>query len=377
MKIYDVAVIGCGSVGSAVGYYASLSGASVIEFDRDLPPHQHGTHHGETRIIRHAYAEGEKYVPLLLKAQTLWNELAQLTNLPIFSQCGMVNIAPKHSVFLKNVLKSAQTYNLETVFYTAQELKKRWQAWQFDEDYAAVFEPQAGYLYSENIVKTYIEQAKKHHVEQVFNCEVQRIEQIESGVKITTQNQTYYAKQVVVCAGTWVKQLLPTLPIQPVRKVFEWFEVKNSILQEKNGFPAFAIQLKDHSTYYGFPANQKTIKIGRHDGGEPMQTSEEQFAYSQSDAQAVTPLLKQHLLGVGQCHYGASCSYDMSPDEDFIIDWIGKNIQVVTGLSGHGFKFVSVLGWLLAERALGKEVEFDLSSFSLDRFNQQGDGSPC
>ena len=82
-------------------------------------------------------------------------------------------------------------------------------------------------------------------------------------------------------------------------------------------------------------------------------------------------------MGVGQFHYGASCSYDMSPDEDFIIDWIGKNIQVVTGLSGHGFKFVSVLGWLLAERALGKEVEFDLSSFSLDRFNQQGDGSPC
>ena len=115
-------------------------------------------------------------------------------------------------------------------------------------------------------------------------------------------------------------------------------------MQEKNGFPVFAIQLKEHSTYYGFPANHKTIKIGRHDGGEPIQTSEEQFAYSQSDAQAVTPLLKQHLLGVGQFHYGASCSYDMSPDEDFIIDWIGKNIQVVTGLSGHGFKFVSVLG---------------------------------
>ena len=148
----------------------------------------------------------------------------------------MVNIAPKHSVFLKNVLKSAKVYDLETIYYTAQELQKRWQAWQFDEDYAAVFEPQAGYLYSENIVKTYIEQAKKHHVEQVFNCEVQRIEQIESGVKITTQNQTYYAKQDVVCAGTWVKQLLLTLPIQPVRKVFEWFEVKIQYCKKKTDF---------------------------------------------------------------------------------------------------------------------------------------------
>jgi len=68
--------------------------------------------------------------------------------------------------------------------------------------------------------------------------------------------------------------------------------------------------------------------------------------------------------------HGAACTYDMSPDEDFIIDTLPghDNTLVITGLSGHGFKFASVLGEIACKFALGKEPGFDLTPFSLSRF---------
>jgi N-methyl-L-tryptophan oxidase len=68
---YDVIIIGAGSMGMAAGYFLSKSGKKTLLLDSFNPPHNKGSHHGETRIIRYAYAEGEEYVPLILKAQEL------------------------------------------------------------------------------------------------------------------------------------------------------------------------------------------------------------------------------------------------------------------------------------------------------------------
>lgn len=81
---YDLIIIGSGSVGAAAGYYATRAGLKVLMTDAHMPPHQQGSHHGDTRLIRHAYGEGEKYVPLMLRAQTLWDELSTHNEEPIF-----------------------------------------------------------------------------------------------------------------------------------------------------------------------------------------------------------------------------------------------------------------------------------------------------
>ncbi len=78
---YNLIIIGSGSVGAAAGYYATRAGLNVLMTDAHMPPHQHGSHHGDTRLIRHAYGEGEKYVPLVLRAQTLWDELPATTKM--------------------------------------------------------------------------------------------------------------------------------------------------------------------------------------------------------------------------------------------------------------------------------------------------------
>ncbi|MCK8626744.1 hypothetical protein [Fructobacillus cardui] len=93
-------------------------------------------------------------------------------------------------------------------------------------------------------------------------------------------------------------------------------------LNEDAGFPAYAIEVDDERTYYGFPDKDGTIKIGQHTGGQPITQRSQRTPYGDyaSDKEEVLPLLRQYLKGVGSLNHGASCTYDQSPDVDFIID---------------------------------------------------------
>lgn len=90
---YDLIIIGSGSVGAAAGYYARRAGLNVLMTDAHQPPHQEGSHHGSSRLIRHAYGEGEKYVPLVLRAQQLWDELVEISGEAVFERTGVINLA--------------------------------------------------------------------------------------------------------------------------------------------------------------------------------------------------------------------------------------------------------------------------------------------
>ena len=72
---FETIVIGAGSMGIATGYYLAKQGVKTLLIDAFDPPHSLGSHHGDTRMIRHAYGEGASYVPLVLQAQKLWEEL--------------------------------------------------------------------------------------------------------------------------------------------------------------------------------------------------------------------------------------------------------------------------------------------------------------
>lgn len=58
---------------------------------------------------------------------------------------------------------------------------------------------------------------------------------------------------------------------------------------------------------------------------------------------------------------------------DFIIDTQPgePNRLIINGLSGHGFKFASVLGEVAVAFAQDKPIPFDLSPFSLSRFTSK------
>ncbi|MGP3590032.1 N-methyl-L-tryptophan oxidase [Vagococcus sp. WN89Y] len=370
---YDLIIIGSGSVGAAAGYYATRAGLNVLMTDAHLPPHKEGSHHGDTRLICHAYGEGEKYVPLVLRAQQLWDELAADSGEAVFQRTGVVNLGPADSAFLANVAHSAAQWNLDVEKLDAPALMARWPEIRVPDNYIGLFEKNSGVLRSELAIETWIRLAKEAGCAQLFNCPVTALYHHDEGVTIETPDGTYDGKKVLVSAGTWVKTLLPTLPVQAVRKVFAWFQADGRF-STKNNFPAFTGEMPNGDQYYGFPAQDDALKIGHHNGGqlisEPQQRTP--FGTEAGDGSECFGFLRHFLPGIGGCLYGASCTYDNSPDEDFIIDSPeGRpDTLIITGLSGHGFKFAPVLGEIAAAFARNERSAFDLTPFSLARFSK-------
>lgn len=369
---YDLIIIGSGSVGAAAGYYASRAGLSVLMTDAHLPPHTQGSHHGDTRLIRHAYGEGEKYVPLVLRAQALWDELVQVSGEAIFQRTGVINFGPASSSFLAHVADSARQFSLEIERLSAVDIMRRWPEIRVPDDYIGLFEPASGVLKSELAVKTWIRLAKEAGCAQLFNCPVTALHDSAEGVIVETSEGRYCGKKVLVSAGTWVTRLLSGLPVQPVRKVFAWFQADGRY-SAKNHFPAFTGELPDGDQYYGFPAEDNELKIGKHNGGQIISEEAQRtpFGAVTTDGSEAFRFLRNVLPGVGGCLHGASCTYDNSPDEDFIIDTLPDHPHtlLITGLSGHGFKFAPVLGEVAVDFARNKTPAFDLSPFRLARFS--------
>ncbi|ALB66384.1 N-methyl-L-tryptophan oxidase [Cronobacter dublinensis] len=369
---YDLIIIGSGSTGAAAGYYATRAGLNVLMTDSAHPPHQEGSHHGDTRLIRHAYGEGERYVPLVLRAQALWDELQELGGERIFERTGIINLGPADSEFLANVADSAARWQLPLEKMTGDEVMARWPEIRLPENYLGLFEPDSGVLRSEKAIATYIRLAEEAGCAQLFNCPVSDIETTADGVRVTTADGVYHARKALISAGTWVSRLVPGLPVTPVRKIFAWYQADGRY-STNNRFPAFTGEMPNGDQFYGFPAENNELKIGKHNGGQVISRPEERvpFGAVASDGAEAFPFLRNFLPGIGGCLYGASCTYDNTPDEDFIIDTLpdAPNVLLVTGLSGHGFKFAPVLGEIATQFAAGKPFDFDLTPFSLARFN--------
>ncbi|CCJ79781.1 N-methyl-L-tryptophan oxidase [Cronobacter dublinensis 1210] len=369
---YDLIIIGSGSTGAAAGYYATRAGLNVLMTDSAHPPHQEGSHHGDTRLSRHAYGEGERYVPLVLRAQALWDELQELGGERIFERTGIINLGPADSEFLANVADSAARWQLPLEKMTGDEVMARWPEIRLPENYLGLFEPDSGVLRSEKAIATYIRLAEEAGCAQLFNCPVSDIETTADGVRVTTADGVYHARKALISAGTWVSRLVPGLPVTPVRKIFAWYQADGRY-STNNRFPAFTGEMPNGDQFYGFPAENNELKIGKHNGGQVISRPEERvpFGAVASDGAEAFPFLRNFLPGIGGCLYGASCTYDNTPDEDFIIDTLpdAPNVLLVTGLSGHGFKFAPVLGEIATQFAAGKPFDFDLTPFSLARFN--------
>lgn len=378
---FDLIIIGAGSVGSAAAFYAARAGLKCLAIDAYQPPHTEASHHGGTRIIRHAYGEGPRYVPLLLRAQALWNELNLLTHEKIFVDSGVLNAGHASSEFIQNAQLSAKEFNLNCQILTPEEVSQKWPEIKLPQGFLAVYEPDAGFLRSEEAIKHYLLLAEQSGAKLLTNCRVQSLSSPTDSnangfTAVNTTQGEFRAKKVAVCSGTWVKSLLPELPVTPIRRVFAWHQADGRYSMN-NKFPAFVIERAENESYYGFPAENDELKVGKHIEYQPINSPEERVPFGKvaTDGKEVLGFLRDFLPGIGCCLYGASCTYDMSPDEDFIIDTLpnDNNVMVVTGLSGHGYKFASVLGETVMRFAQAEDPKavFNtaLAPFSLKRFN--------
>src|SRR5437764_10330199 len=120
---YDVIIAGLGAMGSAAAYHLAGKGKRVLGLDRFQPPHQLGSYHGQTRIIREAYFEHPVYVPLVQRAYELWSALEKQTGRCLFRQTGGLMIGRADGVVVAGAKRSAQEHSLQHEVFSAAEVR--------------------------------------------------------------------------------------------------------------------------------------------------------------------------------------------------------------------------------------------------------------
>ncbi|MFA1820847.1 N-methyl-L-tryptophan oxidase [Virgibacillus oceani] len=372
---YDVIIIGAGTAGMSAGYYLSERGQKVALIDAYDPPHSEGAHHGDTRIIRHAYGEGANYVSMALRASELWADLEEKANRKIFYNTGVLNIGTRDSDFLNNVIHTAEEFSLPVKIFSASEVNAKWRGFQLDDHLLGCFESGSGVLLSEEAIRAYRELALHHGATLYWNTMAEKIEVTEANVKVSFNGEHITGKNLLITTGKGTNKVLSLLdvelPLTPTRKTFSWFDSSED-LYHPGVFPAWSYD-DGKQTLYGFPSiEQAGLKIGRHDGGIPVNPENELegFGTHPEDKNDVMNFVNKHFSEPGNHKSGKVCTYTNSPDGDFIIDRLPRysNIVVASGFSGHGFKFGSVFGEILSQMIVDGSPELDISSFSLARF---------
>ena len=370
---FDVIIVGLGAMGSATAYQLARRGHRVLGLDRFEPPHELGSSHGLTRIIREAYFEHPLYVPLVQRAYELWTDLEALSDRKLLVRTGGLMLGAPTGVLVCGALRSAREHNLPHQILSAAQVRERFPAFNPGEDWVGIWEPRAGVLFPELAIKTHLDLAAKSGADLRLNNPVLSWRLEDHGVTVQTERGVYRAKKLVLSAGGWISSLVPELKaiLKVERQVLFWFEPRATPeFFAPDRCPIFICEHAPGRFFYGFPNQGDGVKIGVHHEGAttaPDHLDREVTLIEKENAQALLgrflPNAAGHLRSV------SVCMYTNTPDEHFLLDWHPnhKQVLIVSPCSGHGFKFSPVIGELSATLLEGGVAPFDLSLFKIGR----------
>jgi sarcosine oxidase len=373
-KQVDVAVIGLGAMGSMALWRLAARGAKVIGIEQFGVAHDQGSSHGESRIIRTAYFEDPRYVPLVQKSFGLWQQLEQESSEQLLIRTGALMIGLMDNPLLTGTLASVRQHHLEHEILSASQMLERCPTHRMSPDEIALYEKDAGFLRPEQAIKAAIQRAEVLGATVHLNTPVERLEINKSGVYLTAAGQTYHARQVIVSVGAWLGRFLPELrlPLQVERQVVGWFPVREPAAYLPERFPVYMHDLSNDNMFYGFPSlDGKTIKVARHHGGASTDAAGIDRTVHQEDLDSIQEFVAAYLQGVEpRVVRSQVCMYTNTPDGDFLVGYVPARPEVIVlgGFSGHGFKFSPVIGDAAADLALEGQTAYPIDFFGLERF---------
>jgi sarcosine oxidase len=377
MTTFDVAVIGLGAMGSAALFNLARQGRRVIGIEQFEPGHDKGSSHGESRIIRLSYFEHPSYVPLARRAMEKWRELEQLCGHNILTVTGILEAGYPGCPIVEGSLEASRLHGLDHEVLDAAEINRRFPAFKVPPHWTGLYQPEGGFLRPELAIQQFVGLAERHGAEVRTGTRVLAIEPLGSGVRVRTEAGEIEAGSVIVAAGAWIGDFAPELKphLKLTRQVLGWFEPLQPAYYAPDRCPVFILESEDDACY-GFPDFAGTgVKTASHRKGAYLPSADDlsQDGGAADEAQIRRMLALAMPEANGPLRAMRTCMYTRTPDEDFVIDRSSADPRIILAspCSGHGFKFASVIGEVLADLALGKTPANDISRFKLERFRRQ------
>ncbi len=377
--MYDVIVVGVGGMGSASVYHLARRGSKVLGLEQFDIPHELGSSHGVSRIIRLAYAEDPNYVPLLRRAYELWRELENRVDERLLIITGGIDAGDKRSATVRGALRSCRIHHLPHEVLDSESLRRRFPGYRLPAGMVGVYQPDAGFLLSERCIVAHVRAA------QHLGAEVRARERViewrvrNKSVWVRTDRQSYQASKMIVTAGPWARSVAPVLRhvAVPERQVIIWTHPLRPEYFALGAFPVFNMETPE-GRFYGFPVYAVPgFKLGkynhRHERVDP--DSMDRECHPEDEEILRAGIRKYFPDANGPTMAMKTCLFTNSPDQHFILDLHPEcpKVALAGGFSGHGFKFCSVVGEIMAQLMLDGRARLDIDMFRLDRFQRRAE----
>lgn len=365
-------MVGCGVMGAAASYNLAKRGLRVLNIERFGVNHESGSSHGRTRIIRLAYYEDPRYVPLLRRAFDSWRELESRAGKRLLRMTGGLMIGRAEGELVTGVLRSAKEHGIRHELLSSAEAERRFDVFSLGDEYSAVYEETAGVLSSDDCVRAFVGLGSEAGCEYRFAEQVQRWKSTREGVVVETSAGTQTAAKLVLCAGPWNGGLLGgLLPLQVERQAPLWFSSGGDASFAPPSMPVFIMEEERGVFFYGIPDVGHGVKVARTHGGEHVDPDKVGRTVTKEDIDPVRAFISRRLRSLdGAPIASTTCLYTNTPDLNFAVGLhpSDQNVVVLSACSGHGFKFASVLGEVASDLVVNGSTSYDLAFLDPGRF---------
>lgn len=374
---FEYAVVGAGGMGSAAAYYLAKAGKSVIVLEQFEVGHIRGASHGENRIIRYSY-EYQDYVKLAKESYKLWAEASTEAETPLLITTGGLDLGYPQNADFDKCIEMLTRENVDHEVLDRSQVNQRYPQFNVEESVRGLYQKDAGYLEPDVCVPTFIKLAKKHGAVIKDNTILDGIIVSDDFVDLKTEKESFRVKKVILALGPWASPMLEKLvgvriPIDVTFEQYSFFKPKNPEHFSENQFPVFIIYVNPgQDNLYGFPFFRDLgVKVAEHRAGAVVEAATRTFtpdpdklARLTKRAQKLIPDLTSEITKTG------TCLYANSPDRHFIIDKHPHhdNLIIAAGFSGHGFKFVPIVGSILKDLAIEGRTARPIGMFRINRF---------
>lgn len=389
--LFDVIVIGAGVMGSSAAYQTSKRRLKTLLLEQFDFLHHRGSSHGESRTLRATYPE-DYYSQMVLQSSRLWQQAEDEVGYKVYFNTNQLDIGPSDNKSLLAVVASCRKNTIPVRVLSRHQLLQEFSGlFDIPEDWIGVVTQHGGVIKPTKAVAMFQTLALRNGAVLKDNAEVvgiSRDEETSEIVVATAGGESYRGRKCVITAGPWTRKLMKkvrgiALPIQPLETTVHYWKVNEGHQGKftiESGFPTFASYGEPY--IYGTPSLEfpGLVKIPVH-AGRPCEPEERTWAAPAALVEALRGWIRGRfgeLVDVEKPVLSQSCMYSMTPDEDFVIDFVGgefgEDAVVCGGFSGHGFKMAPVVGLIAAELVTSGRVEgVDLTHFRVGRF----EGDSC
>ena len=375
-ETYDVIVAGVGGMGSAAAYHLAVRGQRVLGIEQFTPAHDRGSSHGRSRIIRLAYHEHPSYVPLVRRAYELWREAEAVSGRTLLTVTGGIMLSTPAGDLVSGARASAEQWGLPHELLDAAGVRARFPTLTPADPVTGLYEPGTGFVRPEQAVVAHSELAAAAGAELRYGERVTGWSSSAAGAEVTTDHGIYSAGRLVFCAGPWSPGLLADLgvPMTVERQVMHWFEPAAGIeLFAPERHPVYLWGETDDDLLYGFPAQDGETAVKAAFYRRPVACTPDDVDREVHPAEIaeIRDFMASRIPAAAGRHVvSATCMYTTTPDRAFVVGLHPghENVVVACGFSGHGFKFVPVIGEILAGLATDGRTGHDIGLFDPARF---------